>query len=115
MSTEMDLLFGVLGLACGIYCLYSAFMMSRTGIVSTTLILDKETAKKKCTNIGEFLVEVIPPTIGLGIATMFYGVVILIDTYVVECYWVSLFSIVLSVAALVWFAIVTSKSKKKYY
>lgn len=110
-----DLFFGVGGLACGIYCIYSAVMMQKTGVICATLLLDKRTAKETCSDVGGFLVEVIPPTYGLGVATLIYGIVTLVDAYLVECEWIMMAVIVLAFAVLVWFGVVTSKSKKKYF
>ena len=112
---EMDLFFGVIGVACGLFCLYSAFNMRRTGTITESLLLDKETAKKPCKDVGAFLVEVIPPTAILGVFILAYGIITLVDAYIVECYVVVMVMMVITLAVLVWFGFVTTKAKKKYF
>lgn len=113
--SEFDLFFGLVAIGCGLYCLYSAYMMKKTGIISKTLMLDQETAKLKCTNVGEFLLSVLPCTIILGIVVTMYGAIILLDSYVVDCGIILTILLLLSGAVLIWFAVVTSKAKKKYF
>lgn len=115
MGSEFDSMFGLIALASGIYCLYSAFMMKKTGVANTTIVVDKETAKKKCKDIGAFLVMVIPPTFILGGVTTVYGAVSLISVYVVECTIAVFIMLALTMAVLIWFVVVTSKAKKKFY
>ncbi|MFI3171635.1 MAG: hypothetical protein R3Y58_04605 [Eubacteriales bacterium] len=115
MTSDLDLFFGLVGVACGLFCLYSAIRMRRTGIITESLLLDKETAKKPCKDIGTYLVEVIPPTVIMGIVLLIYGVLTLVDAYVYECYMVVMIMMVITLIALVWFGFVTSKAKKKYF
>lgn len=112
---SIDLYFGVGALIAGIYCVYQAYVMKTKGIICATLLLDKETAKKKCKNIGEFLAMVIMPTFILGIIILLYGAVTLVDLYVVACgVWLYIVMGV-TLAALIWFAMITGKAKKLYY
>ncbi len=113
--TELDLYFGIGALIAGIYCVYQAIMMKKTGIVCATLLLDSNTKIKKCKNIGEFLNLVIMPTMILGIIILLYGVVTLVDIYVYECDIAVYVVMALTMGALIWFAIVTNKAKKAYY
>lgn len=115
MSSEMDALFGILAFGSGIYCLYSAITMQRTGNIAANLVLDRETAKKKCKNVGEFLYKIIPPTYILGSITTAYGVISLVDAFLVECPMAVNISLVVTIVAFIWFAVATSNAKKKYY
>ena len=115
MGSSMDLYFGLVGIACGAYCLFWAVKMKTTGEICKTLLLDKETAKKPCKNVGEYLMMVIPPTFVLGIVLMAYGIITLIDSYVVSCFGVMIAFLVISFVVLVWYGSVTTKAKRKYF
>lgn len=112
---EFDLYFGLVAVGAGIYCIYASIMMKKTGVISTTLLLDKETARKKCSNIDEFLKAVIPPTLMIGMLTVLYGALLLINLYVMECGIVLYISMGVTLLALFWYAIITRKAKEKYY
>ncbi len=112
---EMDLLFGLISLGCGLYCLYASYMMKKTGIIFDSLLLDKVTASKKCKNVGEFITMVLPATTTLGITIALYGGVTLIDAYVTPCYEVVMILLVISLIVIVWYAIRTNRAKKMYF
>ncbi len=115
MSEGIDLYFGIGGIIAGIYCIYQAILMRNTGFPSTTLVVDKETAKKKCKDMGAFLSKVIMPTFVLGIVIIIYGAVLLVNLYVMECEMVVYATMGITMAALIAFAVLTGKAKKEYY
>lgn len=115
MGTELDLVFGLIGIGSGIYCLFSVYMMRKTGIICKSLFIDKVTEHKKCKDTGAFLVEVLPVTIILGIVTMLYGISILVNSFVVTCTIAVGVLLVAAFAVIVWFAVISNKAKKKYF
>lgn len=115
MGSEFDLYLGIGSILCGIYCFYAVYSMKTTGKICTTLLLDKETAKKPCKNIGEYLVSVMPPVIVLGIVLIACGAISLINVYYEDLFYLYMLSIGIALGVLVWFGIVTSKARKKYF
>lgn len=113
--SELDLYFGVGALIAGVYCIYQAIKMKKTGIICATLLLDSQTKMMKCKNIGEFLSRVIMPTMVLGIVLLLYGVVTMVDLYLYESDLAVFAVMALTMGALIWFAVVTNKAKKEYY
>lgn len=115
MGSTIDMYFGVAAIVGGIYCLYQAFLMNKTGVICKSLLLDRETALKKCKDIGAFLSKVIMPTVVIGITILIYGIVTLVDVYVVECDIAVYILMAITVVILGWFAIVTKKAKEEFF
>ncbi len=115
MGSELDLYFGAGSILCGLYCFYAVYSMKTTGKICTTLLLDKETAKKPCKNIGEYLVSVIPSVMILGIALIICGAIILLSVYYEDLFYLYMLTVGIALAVLVWFGMVTSKARKKYF
>ena len=45
---NLDGLFGIVAVACGLYCFYAYYMMKKTGEINTTILLSKDMNVKKC-------------------------------------------------------------------
>lgn len=111
----MDLLFGLIGLGCGAYCFFAAYMTKKTGIINSQLLLDPETKNQQCKDTGAFIVETTPKIIVLGIAAVLYGILTLADAYVAEMTSVVLGSIAVFFVVLIWYVRGINKAKKKYF
>lgn len=112
---NLDGLFGIVAVACGLYCFYAYYMMKKTGEINTTILLSKDMNVKKCKDKDAYLREAMPMVLVLGIASVFYGAVSLFESYVMTIKYMLPISIVLFGVAIVWFAVVTTKARKKYF
>ncbi len=115
MMEGLDLLFGLFGLGCGLYCMYSAYMMKKTGIINETLLVDQVTRTKKCKDKTAFIQETNGQVWLLGIAATLYGTVCLLHAYVIKLDVLLWVIMALFFADLVMFSIKINKVKKKYY
>lgn len=112
---NLDGLFGFLAVACGLYCIYAYIMMKKTGEINTTILLSKDINVKKCKDKEAYLKEAMPMVLMLGIVAVFYGAVSLFESYIMTIKYLVPISIVIFGGALVWFAVVTTKARKKYF
>ena len=68
-------IFGFIGLACGIYCLYGFFMLKYKKIINRTILLPKGVDAGKCKDLEGYSREASLPLLLLGIIVTVYGAV----------------------------------------
>ncbi|MEG0108818.1 MAG: hypothetical protein RR705_08210 [Lachnospiraceae bacterium] len=112
---NIDGLFGVLALACGLYCLYAGFSMKKTGEINQTVLLSKDVNPKKCKDKELYMKCVIPKVFVLGATVSAYGIISLIDAYVVRLGLLVIVFLIVVLMVLIWYGITTSKASKKYF
>lgn len=112
----LDGIFGLIGVGCGLYCLYGYYMLRFKGEIIQTLFLPKNTNMKKCRDFKGYSSEAQLPALVLGIIVLAYGAVDLYNTYVhgvtAELLVVM---IILVFAALIFFSLKIKKINKKYF
>ncbi len=112
---SFDLFFGGFAVLSGLYCLYAVYVMKKTGVVNATLLLDRETAKGKCSNPGEFITKATPKLVALGGTIFLYGIFLLVSMAIPELVDFTIVLIVLTFGVLIWYAVGVNKLKKQYY
>ncbi len=115
MGTGFDYYFGIGSILVGLYCIYAVYSMKTTGKICTIILLDKETAAKPCKNTGEYIMSVIPAVMILGVVLIIYGIITLLAIYYEQLFAISMCMLVITLLALIWFGVVTTKAKKKYF
>ncbi len=113
--TSFDGLFGIIALVCGGYCIYAVILMKKTGEINKTVLLSKDDNPKKCKDTQAYLRCVIPKVMALGIITMLYGVISLVDSYVQKLGVAIPIMIVLLCIVLIWYGVSTANARKKYF
>lgn len=112
----MDSIWGLLALACGLYCLAGYWKMAKTGEIFKSVLLPREIDLKKCKDINAYRKEAAPKVLILGIIVTLWGIFDLacanLGVDEVGVFWVS-FAVVMII--LVWFGVATSKLRKKYF
>lgn len=111
----LDGIFGFIGLACGIYCLYGFFMLKYKKIINRTILLPKGVDAEKCKDLEGYSREASLPMLLLGVIVTAYGVVDLYNTYVQrspELFMIMLLAVIL---ALFGFAVAIRRCNKKYF
>lgn len=113
---SFDLIWGIVGTVCGIYCIVGWYRMVKKGIICTTVLLPKDINVRKCKNQEEYRKKAAPKLLVLGIALQIVGIFDFVTTYTETRtnlgVWISL-GILLIV--LVWFMITTSRLRKEYF
>ena len=102
-------IFGFIGLACGIYCLYGFFMLKYKKIINRTILLPKGK------DLEGYSREASLPLLLLGIIVTVYGAVDLYNIYVERIPKVFIVMITVVILALFGFAAAIRKCNKKYF
>ncbi|MCD8364066.1 MAG: hypothetical protein LUC98_14135 [Lachnospiraceae bacterium] len=105
----------ILILACGVYALYSAYILKTQGKIIQTFLLARDTKPEDCKDLPGYASAMSPKLYVMGGVMVAYGVISLINTYMVEVnslYWV--FMIVMF-GCLVWYAIAAKRASEKYF
>ncbi len=108
-------LMDVLILGCGFYALYSAYMLKSQGKIIKTFLVFKDTDVDTCKNLQEYAHLMAPKLYALGGIMVAYGVVSLINTYLVNINGLYMTFIVIFAVALIWYGFAVSKALKKYF
>ncbi|MCC8139156.1 MAG: hypothetical protein LIO67_02465 [Lachnospiraceae bacterium] len=111
MWSFMDILI----LACGVYALYSAYVLKAQGKIVQTFLLSKDTKPEACRDLPAYAGEMSPKLSVMGGVMVAYGVISLINTYLVEVnslYWVFMIGMIV---CLVWYAIMAKRASQKYF
>ncbi len=108
-------LMDVLILGCGFYALYSAYMLKTQGKIIKTFLVFKDTDVDSCKDLQEYANLMSPKLYTLGGIMVAYGVVSLINTYLVNINGLYIMFIVIFTVALIWYGIAVSKALKKYF
>ncbi len=102
MSADgMMLIFDVIVLIYGIYGIYSAFQMRKTGVPSKILVSQEEIYKIR--NAKEFCERMFKPTLIFGVMACAYSLVEALNQYVIRRGFVDILCAVCIVAGCVWY------------
>ena len=102
-------------LVCGVYALYAAYVLKTKGKIIKTFLVFKETDVNTCKDLGAYVASMAPKLSTLAGVMILYGVVSLINTYVVSImslYWVMMVALI---GTLIWYGIQTRNAMKKYF
>ena len=102
-------------LGSGFYALYGAFVLKRDGKVIRTFLLPKDVEPSSCKDLQAYANLMAPKLQILGIAMIVYGLVSLLNTYVVPVwtlFWVMMAAFFL---VLIWYGIELRKATKRYF
>ena len=108
-------IFGIFAVACGLYCLYGYVMIKTKKKVNRTILLPKDVDVKKCKDLDAYCKEASLPLLVLGLSTTLYGVSDLYNTYVGGADKLFTVILILFFVALVFFIIRVRKCNQKYF
>lgn len=111
----LDGIFGIIGVGCGLYCLYGFYMLRFKGEIVQSLFLPKDVNAKKCSDLKGYCSAAQVPVLVLGMVVLAYGAVDLCNTYVRDVTEVLAVMIVLVFVSLIFFALRIKKINKKYF
>lgn len=112
---SMFSLIDLMVLAFGFYALYSAFVLHKDGKVIRTFLVFKDTDINDCKDLQGYANFMAPKLYTLGAIMIAYGVISMLNTYVVEI--PTLFAIMMIgfLIVLIWYALEVKKALKKYF
>lgn len=107
-------IFDLLILGCGIYLVYSALTMKKTGKIAAGVLLSKDVDADKIKDKAGFIQYMFSKLLGLGILTCVAGAWGLIAPKLNASGWVTLIGWGCYMVCLVLFAVSANKAKKKF-
>lgn len=112
----MDSIWGLIALACGLYCLAGYWKMVKHGEIFKSILLPREVNLKDCKDIRRYRKEAAPKVLVLGLVVILWGICDLMCTSMgIDNIYVFWISFVIVFVAIIWFGITTSNLRKKYF
>ncbi len=112
---NLDGLFGLLVLGCGLYCLYGYYQLKFKCEINSTILLSKDVDVRKCKDFRAYCKEAEKPLLLLGTATTLEGVVDLYHTFGGGSDILYLIVLGIFFAALILYALTIRKINQKYF
>lgn len=99
----------------GFYALYSAFVLHRDGKIIRTFLVFKDTNIDDCKDLQGYANFMAPKLYSLGAIMIAYGIISILNTYIVEIPTLFVIMMAAFLIVLIWYAIETKKALKKYF
>lgn len=112
---DFTLILSIVILGSGLYCLFAAYMLKAKGVINKSILLGKDTDPAKCKDKAGYIHCVFPKVLALGIAALLFAAIDLVNSYVKAIMPVWIAAMVIFLAVLIWFGVVTAKAAKKYF
>lgn len=100
--------------ACGIYMLYSAYLMKTKGELKVGWLVSKNIDLKKSKDVSGYINYMYPRVIIFSICTLIYSFVGFYGTYVASLGLISTVTFFGFFVVVVWFAIVSTRASKRF-
>ncbi len=114
-ATSMDAIFGLFALGCGLYCLYSYYLLKTKKKINDTILLPKGTNIKKCKDLDGYCKVAGRPLLTLGLVTTLYGATDLYNTYIGGADILFVVFLILMVVTIVIFVILVKRYNREYF
>lgn len=101
-------------LACGVYMLYSAYLMKVKGELKVGWLVSKNINLQRSKDVPGYINYMYPRIIVFAICTIIYGVIGVYSTYYSPLGMIQVASFVLFFVAVVFFAVISTKASKKF-
>lgn len=112
---DINGMFGLIGIGCGIYCLYAYYLLKFKGKITSSVLLPKDVDERKCKDYRGYCKEAQAPVLMMGTVATLYGGVDLYCTYMGGSTILVVIMIVAIFVTLVIFSVWTRKINKKYF
>lgn len=115
MSNEIDVLFGLFALGCGLYCFYAFYMLKCKHEIKAAVLLPKGGNAKKCKDYEGYCQEAQKPLLLLSIVVTLYGGIDLYNTCVGGAKTLFLIMVIALLPTLVIYSVSIKKLNEKYF
>lgn len=113
---DMNYIFGVVGMVCGIMALRSWYQVKKTGDYKKSLFYQNNSpVVKRCKDVEAYNRETLPKLLIVGILAEFYGATELYNSWVTPIPEILVISMVVLFASLIWATVTTRKLNEKYF
>lgn len=100
--------------ACGIYMLYSAYLMKTKGELKVGWLVSKNINLERSKDVPGYISYMYPRVLVFGFCTLFYGALGLFSLYYTLLETVQMAIFILFFVIVIWFAYISTKASKKY-
>ena len=116
---DMNLILDLIGLGCGIYCMYTWLKLALGGrLFKNSLLVPKGKAVEDCLDEAGYIAFMKPRIAVLAIVTFIYGVTITLNDNLAEPFmpypW-SFIPLVVVLIVLIWYAVCNSRANRDYF
>ena len=111
----MEMFFGIFSMGCGIYCLYSFYMLKFKNQIANKILLPNDIDVKKCKDVEGYCKEAGFPLLLLGAVTTLYGASDIYHTRMGGSDILFLIMMAVLFITLVVFVVLIRKINKKYF
>ncbi len=116
---SMNLMLDLIGLGCGIYCMYTWLKLAiGRKLFKNSLLVPKEKEVTDCLDEPGYVAYMLPRVAVLAVVTMCYGVLITINDNMKEpflAYPWSFLPLVAVLGVLIWYAVCNSHANRDYF
>jgi hypothetical protein len=101
-------------LACGIYMLYSAYLMKTKGELKVGWLVSKNINLERSKDVPGYIRYMYPRIVAFSVCTIIYGLIGVYSTYYKPLGMIQIASFAVFFVLVVYFAVVSTKASKKY-
>lgn len=112
-SSEVMSVFDVILIAYGVYTIYSAFIMKKTGVPGKWLMGEQDTGK--CRDLKGFVDDMTVKTILFGAAAVLYGVLSTVNRMKLGLSALNTVCIIVFLAVCAFYVVELNRAKKKFF
>lgn len=105
----------ILVLGCGLYAMYSAYVLRQEGKIVRTFLVFKDTDLDSCKDLQGYANYMSPKLWTLGIVMTVYSLISLANTYVVQINTLFWLMMAAFLVVLFWYGMEAKKAMKKYF
>lgn len=107
-------IFDVLIIICGLYMVYTAFIMKTRGKITAGIVVSKDIDVEKIRDKQGFINYMFGKVLLLGVLTAVIGVMGIISTYINAPSYITLIGLACFMVILIVFAVASNKAKKLF-
>lgn len=112
-SSDIMSVFDVILIVYGIYTMYSAFMMKKTGVPGKWLMGEQDTSK--CRDLRGFVDEMTVKTVLFGASAVLYGVISTVNRMKLGIRALDAVCIIVFLAVCAFYVVGLNRAKKKFF
>ena len=115
MNTGMEGLFGMIALVCAFYAFYAGYEMKVKKDISKSILLPKSVDTRKCSDKKAYIEETFPYVMITGVGALIYGIVEMVNAYMMPIQSVLNVVMALFLAVLIVVMVKVKKINDKYF
>lgn len=116
---DFNLILDLIGLGCGVYCMYTWLKLTLSGrLFKNSLLVPKEKAVEDCLDEDGYVMYMKPRLGVLAVVTLLYGIAITLNDNLAEAFmpypW-NFIPLLAVLGVLIWYAVCNSRANRDYF